>query len=162
MLLGCVALVATANTFNIAADLAAMGASAHLVVPMPAPVLTVVMATGMLALEIFVSYHRYARILRYLAISLVAYVVVLFAVHVDWAAVARGLIPSVNGNRAEIAALIAIFGTTVSPYLFFWQASEEVEEESQPGGTAADDPVEPGHLVAMRVDVIGGMTLRSQ
>ena len=158
VLLGCVALVATANTFNIAADLAAMGASAHLVVPVPGPVLTVVMAAGMLALEIFVSYHRYARILRYLAISLVAYVVVLFAVHVDWAAVARGLIPSVDGNRAEIAALIAIFGTTVSPYLFFWQASEEVEEATEPGGAEPGDPVEPEHLLAIRVDVIGGMT----
>ena len=158
VLLGCVALVAIANTFNIAADLGAMGASAHLVIPLPAPVLTVVMAAAMLALEIFVSYHRYARILRYIALSLLAYVVVRFAVDVDWAAVLRGLIPSLDGSRGALAALIAIFGTTVSPYLFFWQASEEVEEAVEPGGDEPGDPVTPEHLVAMRVDVVGGMT----
>ncbi|MGZ4798924.1 MAG: NRAMP family divalent metal transporter [Acidimicrobiia bacterium] len=158
VLLGCVALVAIANTFNIAADLAAMGASAGLVIPLPTIVLTVVMAGVMVALEIFVSYHRYARILRYLALSLVAYVVVLVAVDVDWAAVLHGLVPSLDGSRGELAALIAIFGTTVSPYLFFWQASEEVEEEVEPGGDEPGDPVRHEHLVAMRVDVIGGMT----
>ena len=84
--------------------------------------------------------------------------VVLVAVNVDWAAVLDGLVPSLDGSRAEIAALIAIFGTTVSPYLFFWQASEEVEEEVEPGGAEPGDPVTPEHLVAMRVDVIGGMT----
>jgi NRAMP (natural resistance-associated macrophage protein)-like metal ion transporter len=157
VLLACVVLVATANTVNIAADLAAMGASAHLVIPLPSSVLTVAMAALMLGLEIFVSYHRYSRILRYLAISLVAYVVVLFTVSVDWAAVLRGLVPSLTGGRAEVAALIAIFGTTVTPYLFFWQASEEVEEEEF-AGTEAMEPVTSGHLVAMRVDVIGGMT----
>ena len=158
VLLACVVLVATANTFNIAADLAAMGASAHLVIPLPSTVLTVVMAATMLVLEIFVSYHRYARILRYLALSLAAYVVVLVAVNVDWAEVLRGLVPSLSGDRTELAALIAIFGTTVSPYLFFWQVSEEVEEVGEPGGDEPGEPVTPDHLVAMRVDVIAGMT----
>ncbi len=158
VMLTCVLLVATANTFNIAADLAAMGASAHLVIPLPSVLLTVVMAATMLALEIFVSYHRYARILRYLAISLAAYVIVLVAVHVDWGEVLRGLVPSFDADQAEIAALIAIFGTTVSPYLFFWQASEEVEEVAEPGGDEPGEPVTTAHLVAMRVDVIGGMT----
>jgi NRAMP (natural resistance-associated macrophage protein)-like metal ion transporter len=158
VLLACVVLVATANTFNIAADLAAMGASATLVIPLPQTVLTVIMAATMLALEIFVSYHRYARILRYLAVSLGAYVIVLVAVNVDWTAVIEGLIPSLDGSRGELAALIAIFGTTVSPYLFFWQASEEVEEAVEPGGAEPGDPVTPENLVAMRVDVIGGMT----
>jgi NRAMP (natural resistance-associated macrophage protein)-like metal ion transporter len=158
VLLGCVVLVAIANTFNIAADLAAMGASAALVVPLPSEVLTVVMAASMLTLEILVPYHRYARILRYLAISLGAYVIVLFAVHVNWGAVLDALVPSLDGSRAEIAALIAIFGTTVSPYLFFWQTSQEVEEAVEPGGAEPGDPVSPDQLVAMRVDVLGGMT----
>jgi NRAMP (natural resistance-associated macrophage protein)-like metal ion transporter len=158
VLLACVSLVAIANTFNIAADLAAMGASAELVIPLPETLLTVVMAATMLVLEIFVPYHRYARILRYLAISLGAYVVVLVAVDVDWSAVREALIPSLDWSKAEIAALIAIFGTTVSPYLFFWQASSEVEEAVEPGGAEPGDPVTPANLVAMRVDVIGGIT----
>jgi Mn2+/Fe2+ NRAMP family transporter len=66
-------------------------------------------------------------------------VVVLVAVNVDWAEVLRGFIPSLDGGQAEIAALVAIFGTTVSPYLFFWQASEEVEEEAEPGGDEPGD-----------------------
>ena len=110
----------------------------------------------MLALEIFLSYHRYAKVLRFLALSLLAYVLVLFTINVDWAAVLHGfLVPNLDGGKAELAALIAVFGTTVSPYLFFWQASEEVEEE----GAAQDGPgpVTGAHLGAMRVDVAGGM-----
>ena len=156
VLLGSVALVAIANTFNIAADLASMGASAHLVVPVPPALLTVAMGAVMLALEIYLSYHRYAKVLRFLALSLLAYVLVLFTINVDWSAVLHGfLVPNLGGGKAELAALIAVFGTTVSPYLFFWQASEEVEEE----GAAQDGPgpVTGAHLGAMRVDVAGGM-----
>ncbi len=157
VLVVCVAMLMVANTFNIAADLAAMGASARLVIPLPTPVLTVAMAGIMLGLQIFVPYHRYSRILRYLALSLVTYVVVLFAVDVDWAEVLRNLVPSFDGNRAELAALIAIFGTTVSPYLFFWQASEEVEEEQEVDAGDHAPALTGTHLAAMRVDVIGGM-----
>ncbi|MGZ8766596.1 MAG: divalent metal cation transporter, partial [Acidimicrobiia bacterium] len=122
--------------------------------------LTVAMASAMLALEIFLSYHRYARILRFLALALLAYVLVLFTIHVDWTEVLRGfLVPNLDGGKAELAALIAVFGTTVSPYLFFWQASEEVEEESEGDGGDQDGPgpVTGAHLTAMRVDVAGGM-----
>ncbi len=159
VLLGCVALVALANTFNIAADLASMGASAHLVVPLPPELLTVVMGAGMLALEVFLSYRRYATVLRFLALSLLAYVLVLFTISIDWSAVLHGfLVPNLDGGKAELAALIAVFGTTVSPYLFFWQASEEVEEEGEEHNEP--DPhrqVTGEHLTAMRVDVAGGM-----
>ena len=158
VLLACVLLVAVANTFNIAADLAAMGASANLVVPLPSGVLAVAMAGATLALEIFLPYHSYSRVLRYLALSLGAYVAVLFLVHVDWSLVLEGLVtPSLSVGRGELAALIAVFGTTVSPYLFFWQASEEVEEVALPGGREPGDPVTDENLVAMRVDVVGGM-----
>ncbi len=158
VLLSCVGLVTLANTFNIAADLASMGASAHLVVPLPPELLTVVMAAGMLTLELFLSYRRYANVLRFLALSLLAYVFVLFAINVDWAAVLRGFFePNLEGGKAELAALIAVFGTTVSPYLFFWQASEEVEEGDEQSGTDAHGPVTDAHLSAMRVDVAGGM-----
>jgi len=155
VLYGAVALVAVANTFNIAADLASMGASAHLVVSIPAPVLTVLMTAFMLGLEVAVPYHRYARVLRWLAVSLLAYLFVLVSIDVDWSAVLHHVIvPDLGGGHAEFAALLAVFGTTVSPYLFFWQASEEVEEEvERPDEATLDDE----HIVAMRVDVVGGM-----
>ena len=80
------------------------------------------------------SYRRYSKVLRWLTLSLVAYVVVLFVVNVDWPEVLRStFLPSISLNRPELAAIIAILGTTISPYLFFWQASEEVEEELQRG-----------------------------
>lgn len=146
-------LVITANTFNIAADVAAMAASTRLVVDLPQALLVVFYVAVMMTLEIMLPYHKYARVLRWLALSLLAYVFVLASVHVDWDAVADGLLtPTVVGGAGGIAALIAVFGTTVSPYLFFWQASEEVEEEHE-----HRDPVDRDHVRAMRVDVIGGM-----
>jgi len=154
VLVVCVVLVAVANTFNIAADLAAMGAAIRLAVPLPAELLTIALAVGMVALELLVPYHRYARILRVLAISLGAYIVVLFTIDVDWAAVARSFVtPSMPGGREGVATLLAVFGTTVSPYLFFWQTAEEIEER----GAEAEAPVTTDQLRAMRVDVIGGM-----
>ena len=155
ILLACVVLVAIANTFNIAADLAAMGAAMHLVLPLPETVLTVALAAGMVALELAVPYHRYSKVLRLLAVSLGAYLVVVFMIDVDWSAVAHGLTtPSIPGGRGGIAALLAVFGTTVTPYLFFWQASEENEEARD---HADDAGPTDAHLAAMRVDVVGGM-----
>ena len=158
VLLVCVVLVAVANTFNIAADLAAMGAAMRLIVPAPEALLTVVLAVGMMVLELLVPYHRYAKVLRVLAVSLGAYLVVVFMIDADWAAVARGFVtPSIPGGRGGIAALLAVFGTTVSPYLFFWQASEETEESADDAeGDALGAPTN-AHLAAMRVDVVGGM-----
>ncbi len=151
-----VALVAIANTFNIAADIASMGAAGNLVVPIPASVLVVVMTGLMIGLEVLLPYHRYARVLRWLALSLVAYILVLASVKVDWGDVLfHTVVPEITGGKGEIAALIAVFGTTVSPYLFFWQASEEVEEEldhDEVNAAVTDD-----HIWSMRVDVIGGM-----
>jgi len=146
-------LVIAANTFNIAADVAAMAASTRLVIDLPQALLVVIYVAVMMTLEITLPYHRYARVLRWLALSLLAYVFVLASVNVDWGAVLDGLLtPSLVGGAGAIAALIAVFGTTVSPYLFFWQASEEVEEEHEHGNS-----VDLDHLRAMRVDVIGGM-----
>jgi len=150
------ALTLAANTFNIGADVASMAAAARLVIDVPTFVLVAVLTSVMLGLELFLPYHRYARVLRWLALSLLAYVVVLFVVDVNWGDVLSSLLnPDLTLGRAEVAALIAVFGTTVSPYLFFWQASEEVEEE-------VDEGADPSHvskeqLGAMRVDVIGGM-----
>lgn len=155
ILYAALALTLIANTFNIGADVAAMASSARLVVGLPTALLAVVITGGMLALELTLPYHRYARILRWLALSLLAYVIVLATVDVAWSEVLHSVIhPEMTLGRPELAALIAVFGTTVSPYLFFWQASEEVEEEHDEHATA---PLAEEHVTAMRVDVIGGM-----
>jgi Mn2+/Fe2+ NRAMP family transporter len=153
VLLGAVALVAVANTFNIGADIGSMAAAAGLLVPLPHTVAAVAFAVLMVGLEITVPYHRYARVLRWLALSLLAYVAVLAVVHVDWAAaLAHTVVPRFHADRASLAALVAVFGTTISPYLFFWQAGEEVEEQAD-----RPEPVDRRQLAAMRLDVAAGM-----
>jgi NRAMP (natural resistance-associated macrophage protein)-like metal ion transporter len=132
VLVGAVVLVAVANTFNIGADIGSMAAAAGLLVPVPYAVATIAFALVMVMLELAVPYHRYARVLRWLTVSLLAYVGVLVVVQVDWAdALAHTLVPHLPPGRAGVAALLAIFGTTISPYLFFWQAGEEIEEQTE-------------------------------
>jgi Mn2+/Fe2+ NRAMP family transporter len=154
VLFGAVALVAVANGFNIGADLGSMAASVRLLVPVPQALLLVAMAGLMVGLEIFIPYERYAKVLRWLTLSLVSYIAVLFVIDVNWGSVLRQtLIPRISWNRSEIAMLIAILGTTISPYLFFWQASEEVEEKQLEKKHAVDRE----HLSLMRADVLAGM-----
>ncbi len=154
VLVGAVLLVASANTLNIAADLASMGAALRLLVPVPAGAGVVLFALSMALAEVVVPYHRYSRVLRWFALSLVAYVLVLGVVHVNWSTVvARTFVPRFRFTSTTMIALIAVAGTTVSPYLFFWQASEEVEErEDRP-----DAPLDRPHVIAMRLDVWAGM-----
>ena len=150
----CVALVAVANTVNIAADLGSMAAALQLLVPIPQVVGVVLFASVIAVAEVFVPYHRYAKILRWLCLSLLAYVAVLFVAHVDWPSVARDIVvPQMEWTRLEISFLIALAGTTISPYLFFWQAAEEVEERHQTHARY----VTKRHMGAMRVDVFAGM-----
>jgi len=151
-----VLLTIVANVFNIAADVGSMAAATRLVVDIPETVLVLALTAGMLTLVVLVPYHRYARILRWLAVSLLAYPIVLVTVHVDWGAVlAHAVSPRLVSGSSGLAALVAVFGTTVSPYLFFWQASEEVEEEGDQRTVNRHSASE--HLQAMRVDVVGGM-----
>jgi len=154
------ALTVTANTFNVGVDVAAMAAALRLVVDIPAAFLAIAVTAAMLGLELALPYHRYARILRWLALSLLAYPLVLATIDVDWHAVIEAVVsPTLRLSRPELAALIAVFGTTVSPYLFFWQASEEVEEEHESArqGAVSTSLVDTHHLTAMRIDVVGGM-----
>jgi NRAMP (natural resistance-associated macrophage protein)-like metal ion transporter len=154
VLVGAVLLLASANTLNIAADLASMGAALRLLVPLPAGIGVVVFAVLMATAEVMVPYHRYARVLRWFALALVAYVLVLFVVDVQWSTVAaRTFVPRFHFDAAAMIALTAIAGTTISPYLFFWQAAEEVEERED----GEETPVDRTHLIAMRVDVLAGM-----
>jgi NRAMP (natural resistance-associated macrophage protein)-like metal ion transporter len=146
------ALVVAANTFNIGADLGAMAASLHLLVPIPVIAGVAIFAVGMTGLEVAVPYRRYAKVLRWLVLSLLAYVAVLAVISVPWGEVARHtFLPTLSVDRTHLAALIAIFGTTISPYLFFWQAAEEMEENDE-----TVDTVTPTHIATMRLDVAAG------
>jgi Mn2+/Fe2+ NRAMP family transporter len=154
-----VVLVVAANSFNIGADLGSMAAATRLIIPIPQIVLVVLFAGAMAFLEVAVPYHTYAKVLRWLCVSLLSYILVLFIVNVDWGDVLRGLlVPQFTFEKATVAALIALFGTTISPYLFFWQTSEEVEELHEHGTTRLSPEHWGGHLRAMRGDVFAGMS----
>jgi Mn2+/Fe2+ NRAMP family transporter len=145
-------LVALANTVNIAADLSSMAAVVRMFVPIPQLLGVVLIALLVGAAEILIPYHQYARVLRWLCLSLLSYVAVLVVANVDWQQVLTGLTQiEIGWNRFDIAAIIAIAGTTISPYLFFWQAAEEVEASGEFPDTSR------GHIRAMRSDVLVGM-----
>ncbi len=129
VLFGVVFLLVIANTLNIAADVAAMGEVAELVTGLDRHLMTAGFVFASLALQIFVPYHRYVFFLKWLTLSLLAYAAVLFTVHVPWGEVfVRTFWPQITFDASTAAVVVGIFGTTISPYLFFWQASEEVED----------------------------------
>jgi Mn2+/Fe2+ NRAMP family transporter len=129
VLLAVVLLLLVANILNIAADVAAMGEVAELVTGFNRHGMTALFVVVTLLLQILIPYHRYVAFLKWLTLSLLAYAAVLFTVHVPWGQVAlRTVWPGFTLNRESAAMVVAIFGTTISPYLFFWQASEEVED----------------------------------
>jgi NRAMP (natural resistance-associated macrophage protein)-like metal ion transporter len=119
-----------ANTINIGADLSAMGAAVKLAAGGNQHLYTALFALGTLLTTVFIPYHRYVAVLKWLTFSLFAYVGIVFTVQIDWAAVAVGaVLPRFELTGEAITLIVAIFGTTISPYLFFWQSSQEVEEE---------------------------------
>jgi NRAMP (natural resistance-associated macrophage protein)-like metal ion transporter len=129
VLYAAVGLLLIANTLNIAADVAAMGEVAELVTGFNRHLMTAVFVMATLLLQVFVPYHRYVSFLKWLTLSLLSYAAVLFTVHVPWGQVAlHTFVPSFKIDANSAAVIVGIFGTTISPYLFFWQASEEVEE----------------------------------
>jgi NRAMP (natural resistance-associated macrophage protein)-like metal ion transporter len=124
-----VGLLLVANTINIAADVSAMGDACALLVGGPAHLYAVGFGVVSLLLQMFLPYSRYVRILKWLTLALLTYVGVVFAVHISWSQVGMAVIaPKLAWSAATITTLVAVFGTTISPYLFFWQASQEVEE----------------------------------
>ena len=130
-------LLLVANTLNIAADVAAMGEVGELVSGVDRHLMTLFFVIGSLALQILVPYHRYVVFLKWLTLSLLAYAAVLFTVHVPWGEVARHSVwPRFTPSASAAAVVVGVFGTTISPYLFFWQASEEVEDMNRTGGVA--------------------------
>ena len=155
-----VTILIVANIINIGADLVAMGAAAELVVGSGARFFTIAFALVSVALQLFVSYDRYARILKWLTLSLFAYVAVLLIVPVDWPAALRGLVWPSQMDEAVAVTIVAVLGTTISPYLFFWQSSQEAEEVA----TRADEeplkkkPAGAGkEFRRIRLDTLAGM-----
>lgn len=118
-----------ANTINIAADVAAMGAAAELVLPGPAQLYALGFGLLSLLLQVFVPYKRYVKVLKWLTLVLLAYFAIALAVHIPWREVVLStLTPRLSWQPEYVTTVVAVFGTTISPYLFFWQASQEVEE----------------------------------
>ena len=130
LLRGVVLALLVANVINLGADLGAMGAVLDLVIPGPVLGFTAAFGVISVALEVGMSYTRYARVLKWTTLSLFSYVAVVFVAQVPWGqAIASTLVPSFTFDKDHAMALVAIFGTTISPYLFFWQAGQEVEEQ---------------------------------
>ena len=122
-------LLVVANTINIAADIAAMGEALQLVVGGGEHGHAIVFGLASLLLQVFIPYQRYVRILKWLTLSLLSYVAVVFTVHIPWTdVILHTLLPHITMSAEYATVVVALFGTTISPYLFFWQASQEVED----------------------------------
>jgi NRAMP (natural resistance-associated macrophage protein)-like metal ion transporter len=132
-----VALLVAANTFNIGSDIGAMAASTQLLLPgVPVAAFAVAYVVLIVALEVFVAYRVYIRILKWLALALFAYLITAFLIAVPWQkALLATVIPHIELNQNFLYIVVGIFGTTISPYLFFWQASNTVEDEVAEGRT---------------------------
>jgi NRAMP (natural resistance-associated macrophage protein)-like metal ion transporter len=129
VLQGVVFLLLIANTLNIAADVAAMGETAELVTGIDRHALTLAFVLVTVGLQVFVPYHRYVYFLKWLTLSLLSYVAVLFTVHVPWGEVLlRTILPKLTLDADAATVVVGVFGTTISPYLFFWQTSQEAED----------------------------------
>lgn len=134
VLLGVVTLLLIANILNIAADVAAMGEVAELITGFDRHIMTALFVVSTLLLQVLIPYHRYVFFLKWLTLSLLAYAAVLFTVQVPWSEVAlRTIWPHLSLNAEAAAVVVGVFGTTISPYLFFWQASEEIEDMQASG-----------------------------
>ncbi len=162
VLFGAVFILCIANTINIGADLGAMAAAGQLLIGLPFLVWLLLITGITLTLEIFVSYPTYAKFLKYLTLSLFAYVATAFVINQDWSEIVFStLVPSFSFSRAYLLNIVAILGTTISPYLFFWQADEEVEEEIANHKLTEDSNTKPRinykDIRRMRLDTFIGM-----
>jgi NRAMP (natural resistance-associated macrophage protein)-like metal ion transporter len=161
VLYAAVGLLLIANTINIGADVATMGSVLALMIGGDAHLLTIVLGLLSLVMQVFVPYHSYVKFLKWLTLSLLSYAAVLFTVHVPWREVAlRTLAPHLAFDAATATVVTGIFGTTISPYLFFWQCSEEVEELNAHRGVRPllrDAAAAPRELRRIRWDTWSGM-----
>jgi NRAMP (natural resistance-associated macrophage protein)-like metal ion transporter len=158
---GIVLLLIVANTINIAADIAAMGEALQLVIGGPSHVYVVIFGVVCLLLQVFLTYQRYVRYLKWLTLALLSYVALVLTIEIPWREVAaHSLTPHFALTTGYLTVIVAVFGTTISPYLFFWQASQEVEEldaDPSAGALAQAPQGAEEHLRRIKIDTYLGM-----
>jgi NRAMP (natural resistance-associated macrophage protein)-like metal ion transporter len=163
MLYFCTLLLFSANTFNIGADLGAMAKGVQLLAPqLNFTFLVITLTIVSLGLQVFTPYAKYAKYLKWLALILLSYILSAIMAHLDWSAVFHfGLIPHLSWSKDQLLLVAAILGTTISPYLFFWQTSQENEEQISASKTsiALRKGTDKKELKSMRIDVWSGMLL---
>lgn len=152
-------LTVAANTLNIAADINAMASATHLLIPVPPWLLSILFSALIVTFMILMPYRILARYLKWLTLALFFYIVLPFVVHVPWKDVIfHSLIPTMQWTKDSAMILVAILGTTISPYLFFWQASLEVEQKKSLASHILEHWIVTKHeIVNMRKDVVFGM-----
>lgn len=159
----CTLLLFAANAFNIGADLGAMAKGLQLLRPsLNYSLLVIGFVALSLLLQILLPYARYAKYLKWLAMVLLAYVASALLAHINWSEVlSKAAVPSITFSKDQLLLITAILGTTISPYLFFWQTSQEVEERALEGKTnaMAEHKPNPKAISKMRIDVWSGMFL---
>ena len=158
----CTAFLLFANVFNIGADLGAMAKGTELIFPDLSFVFLILLFAGLsLYLQIFISYKGYAKYLKYLTMILFAYIISALSVKMNWGEVLRStVIPSLHFSKESVILLCAALGTTISPYLFFWQSSQEVEEQilhGEPTEAIRRASANIEEMKSMRIDVWSGM-----
>jgi Mn2+/Fe2+ NRAMP family transporter len=163
LLYAIVFLVLAANTINLGADIGAMGAALKLLIGGPALVYAALFSVIIVLLQVYTTYDKYSKVLKWMCLSLFAYVATLLFIHVNWAQALRyTLIPSLSVKTDFVVSIVAVLGTTISPYLFFWQAEEEVEIEK---AAPKERPLvkapsqAPAQLHRIRVDTFAGMAV---
>lgn len=159
-----VTLLLVANIINLGADLGAMGAALALLIGGPDQLYTLLFGVVCIVLEVWLSYPRYAAVLKWTTLSLFSYVAVVFVADVPWATALKSLlVPTIDLTGASEMAMVAILGTTISPYLFFWQAGQEVEEQHRHHAKPlCVSPKTAGpELARIRLDTIVGMAFSS-
>jgi NRAMP (natural resistance-associated macrophage protein)-like metal ion transporter len=158
-----VTLLFIANTINVAADLGAMGDALKLLIGGPSPLYVVMFGAISVLAQVFLKYERYVAILKWLTLVLFAYVIALFVVKVPWGEALAGLlVPKIEWNGAFLTTLVAILGTTISPYLFIWQSSQEAEEQEidpDKKPLKKEPEKEPEETARIRIDTLVGMAM---
>ncbi|MBV9718737.1 MAG: divalent metal cation transporter [Candidatus Eremiobacteraeota bacterium] len=154
------ALVIVANTFNLGADIGGMADAAHLVVPIPIDALVFFFGVGMIAAQIWLPYAAIARLFKWLTLALFAYIITAFVVHPPWLHVLMNFaVPRVHFDSGWLSTMVGVLGTTITPYLFYWQSSLMVEEDKEAGNTtlAARRGTDQKSIADMHTDVNAGM-----
>ena len=161
LLYSLVSLLVVANTINVAADISAMADASKLLLGGSTHVYVMFFGMLSLLLQVFIPYTRYVRVLKWLTLALLAYVATVFMVNIPWATVIKEtVLPHIQWKQQYITTLVAVFGTTISPYLFFWQASQEVEElNADPDARPLKKAIQqaPSQLSRIKTDTLIGM-----